>query len=364
MKKIEKLTKEQEAKLSVYRDKWLRIGLATHEIDREKCKLAIDEVYKCAGLKPPAIKIFLRSPYEGVIGAWYLKHALNKSGDQVGYQVWDQVRAQVGAQVRAQVGDQVWDQVGAQVGDQVWDQVRAQVGDQVWDQVGAQVRDQVGDQVWDQVGDLINWRSVCYGLQDANWLGFLNYFSEVLNLKCVDKASGLIMFAEQAGWYWPFENAVVITERPTLVKMDDQKRLHCETGAAISYSDGYSVYAWHGTRIPEEWIKDKSSITPEIALKWENTEQRRCAMEIVGWTNILKTINAKTVDKDEDPQIGELLEVSHSAIGDKEKFLKVVCGTGRVFALPVPPDMKTALQANAWTFGLDGNSLKKLKMRT
>jgi len=31
----------------------------------------------------------------------------------------------------------------------------------------------------------------------------------------------------------------------------------------------------------------------------------------------------------------------------------VTCGTGRTFALPVPPEMTTALAANAWTYGLE-----------
>ena len=58
------------------------------------------------------------------------------------------------------------------------------------------------------------------------------------------------------------------------------------------------------------------------------------------------------IDRDEDPEIGELVEVEIPEIG-REKFLRVLCGTGREFALPVPPDMKTALQANSWTFGFD-----------
>jgi len=42
----------------------------------------------------------------------------------------------------------------------------------------------------------------------------------------------------------------------------------------------------------------------------------------------------------------------------------VRCGTGRTFALPVPPDMKTAIQANAWTYGLDPKDIFNLEVRT
>jgi hypothetical protein len=135
------------------------------------------------------------------------------------------------------------------------------------------------------------------------------------------------------------------------LRFDDEKRLHCEDGPAIRYPDGFSVYAWHGTRIPAEWIEDKKSLTPSFALAVENMEQRRAACELIGWDNILQQLKAKVIDKNADPEIGELVEVDLPGSG-KEKFLRVRCGTGRGFALPVPPDMKTAWQSNAWTWGL------------
>lgn len=65
-----------------------------------------------------------------------------------------------------------------------------------------------------------------------------------------------------------------------------------------------------------------------------------------------KKLNATTIEKDADPEVGELVEVDIPDIG-RERFLRVRCGTGRRFALPVPPEMTTALQANCWTYGID-----------
>ena len=69
-----------------------------------------------------------------------------------------------------------------------------------------------------------------------------------------------------------------------------------------------------------------------------------------------------SIDKDDDPMVGELVEVTIPEIG-KERFLRVVCGTGRKFALPVPPNMKTALEANAWTYNIPTNVLKQLEAK-
>jgi hypothetical protein len=100
-----------------------------------------------------------------------------------------------------------------------------------------------------------------------------------------------------------------------------------------------------------------------MALTWKNTEQRRAACEILGWETVLRELNATTIDADDDPEIGELVEVEIPDIG-RERFLRVKCGTGRMFALPVPPDMKTALAANAWGYDIPVDLLKQKDFRT
>lgn len=202
-----------------------------------------------------------------------------------------------------------------------------------------------------------------YGAHDAGWLSFHNYFNEVAHIECINKLQGLIDLAKHCGWLSMYEDVVVFQHRPEIIKFDDQKRLHCEDGPAIRYRDGYSIYSWHGISIPSEWIERKSELTPKIALSWANIEQRRCACEIIGWARILRELESKIIDADDDPMIGTLLEVNIPSIG-REKFLQVLCGTGRTFAIPVPSDVNTALEANAWTYGVDPSVLRDLEVRT
>jgi len=72
---------------------------------------------------------------------------------------------------------------------------------------------------------------------------------------------------------------------------------------------------------------------------------------MVGWDRVLEALHRVTVDKHDDPQVGELVEVDLPLDGPS-RLLKVRCGTGRTFVLSVPPTMGTALEANAWTYGL------------
>lgn len=205
--------------------------------------------------------------------------------------------------------------------------------------------------------------SCVYGSQEVYWLSFYDFFQTECGINLDNKLDGLFATAKTCGWIVVYDKFAIVMDRPTSIKMDDQNRLHCENGPAVSYPDGFEVYSWHGTRVPSDWIKNKSSLTAKKAITWENIEQRRAACEILGWINVLSELDSKVINEDEDPTIGTLLEVNIPEVG-KEKFLKVLCGTGRTFAIPVPPDMKTALEANAWTFGINPEDLRDLEIRT
>lgn len=202
-----------------------------------------------------------------------------------------------------------------------------------------------------------------FGYSEAYWLAFYDFVSQNYDVNYNGELDGLIALAKTSGWLNVYEDVVVIQDRPEIIKFDEENRLHGQTGPAIRFRDGFEIYVWHGVNIPDEWIKDPRTLTPEIALTWSNIEQRRCACEILGWSKILNSLKAKVINTDDDPEIGQLVEVELPEIG-KEKFLRVMCGTGREFALPVPPEMKTALEANAWTFNLPADMLKGLEVRT
>ena len=282
--RIEQLTRKQIAMLDTVRNEWLGHGLATGPADRVQAEEGVRLAYQAAGLTPPRIVIWLDSPLAGAIGAEFLRRILKEiSGPQVGDQVRDQVWDQVRAQVWYQVGDQVWAQV--------WDQVRAQVRDQVWDQVRAQVRDQVGDQVW---------RAVC-GQHEASWLSFFSFFREACELEVCKRLEGLSMVARHAGWWWPFNGAVILTERPTQLHRDAGWRLHSETTAAIQYHDGWGIWAIHGVRVPQNVVEDPASITLGSIEKERNAEVRRVMIERYGLGRYVRDAQFEVLDADIDP---------------------------------------------------------------
>jgi len=69
MDKIENLTPEQEELLSVYRDKWIKIGLQTGPSDAHLAEEGIRTAYQAAGLPPPKAIKWVDSPLAGHLEA-------------------------------------------------------------------------------------------------------------------------------------------------------------------------------------------------------------------------------------------------------------------------------------------------------
>ncbi|MEV3921150.1 pentapeptide repeat-containing protein [Actinomadura coerulea] len=66
---------------------------------------------------------------------------------------------------------------------------------------------------------------------------------------------------ESCGGWWPFEEICLVCERPAQIRLanaprplEDSLVLHCRTGPALSYRDGFHLYALHGRVVPEDAI--------------------------------------------------------------------------------------------------------------
>ncbi len=112
-------------------------------------------------------------------------------------------------------------------------------------------------------------------------------------------------------------------------------------------------FAWHGLVVPENIITAPHLITIERIIQEKNVELKRALLEIYGTARFLLESEATLVNEDE---CGILYSVS---TGDDEEPLNMVkvvdaTHTRKEYLLRVPPELETAREAVAWTFGLSG----------
>src|SRR6202035_4417655 len=128
---------------------------------------------------------------------------------------------------------------------QLWDQLWGQLRDQLGGQLRGQLRDQLGDQLRE------DYYAYSYGFTswwEAYWTQLYRSSLKITGLPKSDKLDAFIDTLENTGWWYPTKAVAFMTDRPTVITRDAQARLHGPHGAAIEYSDGYTLNAWHGTR--------------------------------------------------------------------------------------------------------------------
>lgn len=259
--------------------------------------------------------------------------------------------------------------------------VRATIRTMTWAEMGSTAADHVERPSWTDMTRNELWNKVrsqfshaVYGQHEAGILAFCDYFGRIG--VDVSPMEGMMRAGKNAGWWWPMKDAVVVSERPTQLHRDDDGRLHNPNGPAVAYPDGFSVYAWHGTRVPRELIMgewDARRIFDE-----KNSEIRRCAVEHMadrgGWQHVVAQLDAPQVgDTVPDPgNPGQTLSLYRLANVYEEpvNLLLMVNGTierdgfRREFGETVPEDVTDPVAAAAWQIGIAPEHYRATRRRT
>lgn len=220
MSDIDVVTPEMMAEMIKCRDKWIAIGLDTTPANHAKAEDGLNGAYEVAGKKRPYEIHWVASPHQGIILAaqWI-------AGDNM--LPW---------------GDPKLPQVSK---------------DDVIKALGLS----------------------CYGQFDAGWHAFYEYLQPYLPDK-ISKLEPQREIAKYGHWWWPFDNGAIMCERPTCINVDGEGRLNCLTGPAIHYVDAFSLFAYHGTQVPDTAILNPRSITPEQIRQQSDSAMKKALMEL------------------------------------------------------------------------------------
>jgi hypothetical protein len=409
---IYKLTEAEKTRTGEWADRWIEIGLRTGDADRPKFQEAARECYRFAGLEAPKVIIWAASPLvvalAGPVAAFLVAKG-SKNDDAVGDAIGDAVRDSVSYaineavrdigryQVRSTVANSVDGAIGA-VHDPVRDAVRDAVVGNVphyierhsrmcWDRLYAKysISGAVDRAVSGVVGRAVD--LAAYSTVAPRWavhLGtsysggaFMSFFREVCGLildgYLWDRARAYEATLESAYWWFAQKEFVMVSEHPSVIHRElvrsrdgnSHHRLHCATGPACGFRDGWGVWAWHGVRVPQHVIERPKQITIREIQKEQNVEVRRVMMERYGLSRFLVDSGAKRISGDE---LGELYRIE---LPNDEPLVMVKVlnstleqdGSRKPYFLRVPPGMTSARQAVAWTFSMAPDEYAKSLLR-
>ncbi|MEW2352408.1 DUF6745 domain-containing protein [Spirillospora sp. NPDC029432] len=385
-------TGEQQALLPRVRDEWVGHGLAAGPADRAAAEAGVQDVYLGAGRRPPERVIWLGSPMAGSIAAdiragrlpLVTRRAWRALPEPAGEAVLDQVPREspetdlimldplpgLGGLERYRRWNGLLGRLDREVTAAVETGLGKAVGAAV-EQVAPTWQD---GQRFPEVAALP--RLGAFRPRTLGRLAQVAFLAGCGVLEPDRHARGLLRVGQAAGEWWPMRNSVVLTERPAELHRDAEGRLHHPTGPAVRYPDGWCLWAWHGVTMPREVIEDDVPIRRAVSLR--NSEQRRCAVEILagraGWRRLAAQagwprVGGEVPDPGNPGQVLSLWCVER--LYDDHLHLLLMTngteerdGTRREFGELVPGWIRDPVRAAAWQIGLTARQYRETVRRT
>jgi len=164
---------------------------------------------------------------------------------------------------------------------------------------------------------------------------------------------------------------------PNLIKYVVNGKIHRADGPAVITSTGGRLFYWKNVHIQPSLWKSKDTISVAEILAIQNSEVRRCMVEMIGYAELVRRGGSDFKIIDEDKETGAILyrlEMPKDDAKEPVVVVKVLDGTpmkdtnGNIYRkeyfLRVPPKYKTCKDAIAWTFGMEPDEYIRLERET
>jgi len=304
-----------------YVDRWIALGLSCEPMDVPAAIAAAQKCYVCAGLEPPKRYVVVDGPVSGALVAILLDPEF--------------VPAKAGRLL-----DVIDDLMLASV---------ARSLDLTPQVVEGRLRGVGVDAFLEREKHMMpaahwaNWSAQCDYLRNST--GLVEEMAE---------AMGHVEISKHCGWWAPYDTVAILQQKHSELAFDDAFQLHCTTGPAVRYRDGWDAYFWHGISVSRRIIMQPETMTLREIQKEDNVEVRRAMRGIYGEGRYLKEIGAQLIDADYEGARKGAAPRALLQDNEGQKFLVGTDGsTGRVYYMQVPPEVKTCREGHEALCGFD-----------
>lgn len=340
MKKKYELTSDHRDQLKPWADKWIDIIRSTKPMDtdeREATIAAVNGMYSAAGLPTPKHIVFVPSPLAGNVAAGFAAA------------IW-----------------WLFENSKSPTRDATRDATEAATWDATEDKWVSELASVIGG---NNSHFLVECAKKAINMADggnhwAQYVSFLSFFRHIakLDLPAYENFQHYETAAEHSSWRWMHSKFCIISDRPEILKWDDRHRPHCADGPSHRWRDGWEVYHWHGVRVPRQVVMSAETITTTQVDAESNQEIKRVMIERMGAERYVRDGGAREAHRDETGILWKRAE-EWAAVevvnGSKEPD-----GSRKTYFLQVPPEMRTATEAVAWTYGLTEMEYADIQIRT
>ena len=294
---------------------WLKVGRSTEPCDRPKMEAAVSHLYEFCGLKKPETFLWSASPLSAAITK-LMYESMTQEGS-----------------LASNLGSNLWSNLESNLRSNLWS---------IWDVTGGTSWYSFGS-----IGTTAFWAYI-----DAGRRVGLTY-PEQQN-SALDAAIDLT----ECGLWFPYENVVIMCEKPIEYNLDAQGRTHNDHGPSMLFADDYALFNFHGVTIPKSLVEHPELITTDQIMKESNSEVRRVMCEIMGWDRFVAEAKLTLIDECDDPANAphtlRLYDIPEQIFDVEVRLLLMVNATPKPsgivprYGVTVPVEIDSALAGAAW----------------
>jgi hypothetical protein len=204
----------------------------------------------------------------------------------------------------------------------------------------------------------------CFGSFEASWLAYYTYFRDVIKLELDPRLEDLVTLALNVSMYYQKDDTLYLVRKPEQINIENGV-LHNESGPAIRYSDGFSIWCIRGNQVTEQIVMRPETLTVKQINDEQNSDIQSIMIDRFGWERYIAESKSVKLDSRRNEVEGTL-----EALYDTDRFgrrLVCVCPTGRVFVKGIQTleETRTCEGAQKWLSGVGSNSvIGRRKVRT
>lgn len=134
------------------------------------------------------------------------------------------------------------------------------------------------------------------------WAAYYAFYKYIRNelfpetIKDFPLLDDILYIQEKTHYIQRVGSTYFLSRRPTAINVGP-RGLHCTTGLALGYADGFGVYALNGVRVSKKLVMTPADeINPMTLIRETNVEIRREIWRKIGSKNIVKKLDGKVID--------------------------------------------------------------------
>jgi hypothetical protein len=193
------------------------------------------------------------------------------------------------------------------------------------------------------------WYNIIGGQFWSWWPAYTSFFREAMRLHLPDglwdRDRAHADTAMSACWWWPHREFIIVSNRPDTISRNARGQLHSDTGAALQFRDGWTLYSLNGVPVQRSLVETRAEdLDPRLIVSERNVDVRREIIRKIGIERVCAGLGATVLDTGTD-DAGQPCEVLELHLGDGVPVRRYVKlrhpGVGTYHIEAVHPDCRT-----------------------